>query len=1587
MALDNEKPQTLSTFNTSNVSSTQAFPSSTNTNQNNSTSFSIASSAKPPDSIPTIPVTDLPIENMSYKNKLLAQTRHLYYNSWLDNLQVESDFDCNEDVSIGDQSIPTLILSPDEKQRIFKPWRNTLIIKLIGHPLSFNRSATNLSKSVANIPKSSPPVSPLSPSLATNLLVNSLIPTTENNNTDLELIRDCPIIPQLAQEIRPNIESTHSPLLQTHLAPTSDDPTNQTQSPTSSSLSELGNSPKPLVSSLSTTSSMVSPDTTIHLSSTSQLISPRTSPTTLQDQPLTPIMPSSTRIIMSSEGNPTINQTTTHSNPIPSLSLCNSSTTTESEHEPPSSEQQFQPTSNTRDEPTSTSPSKTSDNTSEDKHHNSTITTTRATDESRATESASDDPPPGFEQPFYFTASKSATNQSTKPTSSRKPKSTTSYVSKSSTTSLPRHRPSQFYSRKSNAHSKPGGISVPIKPLPTPYLCKPNDRSPGRFKRFSGGLWLLWDPAQLTVHSNITAPRYISAHVRPPAPDPPTELIAVYQNPHPQAHQQAIRHGLKLAASLQITHLIVESDSLSSIQMFNRRRPLHPLLELLHHECTEVAAGFTSLSYLFVYRECNQLLVSSAAAAHMEATKEIEEKVDEVEEKFSGFKKFDILPITTVFHDHHFFPYLYPINEIFRRKSVEKIMKQELKTLEQSLPNWIFVRGYDCKGRLENTPYRYGLFFFDILIPYDYPSKPPQLFYHSWGHSLNNPKLGQDGKVGVPFLQVPNYRFNILEILTFIQRSVLNYQVECVPSTYFFEEEKIFGGTREEKSSSDFQADLRNHALHNGETPSEDFGDLVAAYFRKWSNRILLCCKEEMQKHNSVMDLQLFLNLFKAFEANGSYCRHHYDHKIKSLIMNMDKDTEPIDETFLEKFTTILFNLGEPPAYIQEMMKMMKAMEERDKASDEMANERFTVMEERIVQLSKIVNGGNGKALELPATADGEDMSVTHNGRFIDLVNQTPTKNTVTSATEPTYVTKEQLQRVLEQKNKTLSFSEFDLKLSYAASIAAKHYPKDYTSPKFKLFDRKTGDAREHVMKFVETLGVPGLDDDLKLKEFSKSLTEKAYTWYVNLVPGSIESWNQMCRQFGEKFFPTQEKVTLINLGRECQKSGEDVMDYIQRFRERVLDVHDAHNEKELVKVCIHGMFNEYRIHLENLPLDTFATLVDATRRTNSTIQRQKERYNRKNVHAVQFRQRDERSGGNMPPKRSKKDFQGEDDAPPFPISVERVRALLREWIRDGQINLPYTTRLPTAQEKADAKYCDYHRTVNHPFVECRNMRRLIHRRVQKGEIVINDTGVHNNPLLDHGGQANAVIHSLLDEPEDHHSEDTSVATVMTSTIAASLLKTPNVRRFFDLLGFCEETRKEAAEELVQIANKYHAEGIDRGSLRHPMTINSFDNRGTRNLGCVLVNFKIGNIQEQTRFHVIDADVAYHVLLGRKWLNSHYLVGSSLHQCVKGYWNGKEIFIPATKAPFEKSEVRYAETLFFDEVAEKGERVLSLPMGIPLPPLQEYGERSENNMKYNRKRTRRGGKRRRGNTSEGYRVPEKGVTSHTKSNKDLVYYL
>ena len=129
--------------------------------------------------------------------------------------------------------------------------------------------------------------------------------------------------------------------------------------------------------------------------------------------------------------------------------------------------------------------------------------------------------------------------------------------------------------------------------------------------------------------------------------------------------------------------------------------------------------------------------------------------------------------------------------------------------------------------------------------------------------------------------------------------------------------------------------------------------------------------------------------------------------------------------------------------------------------------------------------GGPSSSHVAPQIAN--ERSVMH----VTPVVTAPVEATI-SAPRGSFVTKDDLDLYIKEIQNKSSMGVLDLKLPYNQRIAIKPYPKDYVSPKFMLFNGKNGSAKEHLLKFIETLGVYGMDDNLKLKEFSKSLTEKA---------------------------------------------------------------------------------------------------------------------------------------------------------------------------------------------------------------------------------------------------------------------------------------------------------------------------------------------------------------------------------------------------------------------------------------------------------------------------------------------------------------
>ena len=128
---------------------------------------------------------------------------------------------------------------------------------------------------------------------------------------------------------------------------------------------------------------------------------------------------------------------------------------------------------------------------------------------------------------------------------------------------------------------------------------------------------------------------------------------------------------------------------------------------------------------------------------------------------------------------------------------------------------------------------------------------------------------------------------------------------------------------------------------------------------------------------------------------------------------------------------------------------------------------------------------------------------------------------------------------------------------------------------------------------------------------------------------------------------------------------------------------------------------------------------------------------------------------------------------------------------------------------------------------------------------------------------------------------------------------------------------------------------VDRRILGAPMEITEFGGSVETTEGYVQLALRVGPIVALTRFHVINTEVSYHVLLGRPWLYKHCLIPSTFHQCIKGRLNGRPVRIPANRNPFSQGEVNFAEMMFYDELEPDDE---SPALGTPGAPILEEEE-------------------------------------------------
>ena len=120
-----------------------------------------------------------------------------------------------------------------------------------------------------------------------------------------------------------------------------------------------------------------------------------------------------------------------------------------------------------------------------------------------------------------------------------------------------------------------------------------------------------------------------------------------------------------------------------------------------------------------------------------------------------------------------------------------------------------------------------------------------------------------------------------------------------------------------------------------------------------------------------------------------------------------------------------------------------------------------------------------------------------------------------------------------------------------------------------------------------------------------------------------------------------------------------------------------------------------------------------------------------------------------------------------------------------------------------------------------------------------------------------------------------------------------------------------------------------------PMEVTGFGGVTEYIMGHIQVVLRVGPIVALTRFHVVNAETPYHVLLGRPWLYKYKLVSSTYHQCVKGRLNGKPIRIAANSSPFDQTEAHFIEAALYDELSSMEDPSIVKPCRTPLPDRED----------------------------------------------------
>ncbi|GAU45897.1 hypothetical protein TSUD_24990 [Trifolium subterraneum] len=268
-----------------------------------------------------------------------------------------------------------------------------------------------------------------------------------------------------------------------------------------------------------------------------------------------------------------------------------------------------------------------------------------------------------------------------------------------------------------------------------------------------------------------------------------------------------------------------------------------------------------------------------------------------------------------------------------------------------------------------------------------------------------------------------------------------------------------------------------------------------------------------------------------------------------------------------------------------------------------------------------------------------------------------------------------------------------------------------------------TTDPDEHVQSVETALDYRNLWGSIKCKLFPLSLVRGASTWWRNLLPRSIDSWEELCRTFTAHFTTSRRHPkTVASLKAIVQGPEESFRNYIERFNKVSVEVEAT--DKMKLYLLEEGLREgtKFQEAVGILKVQTLDAFFELAQRYNKYEDKQKaSEVRRPKTFEVggpssqrEECRRDEkkREGGKVreakPPK-SQFTYHTPLNAPRDRILSEISNAKFKS------AGIRFPKQLPAKPNVDKKKFCRFHESYGHVTDDCVHLKDAIEILIQKG--------------------------------------------------------------------------------------------------------------------------------------------------------------------------------------------------------------------------------------------------------------------------------